>query len=45
MAVILGLLIAIRFLPTARAAWAKSEGKRDFIFSRRRRDRDKKEEI
>ena len=45
MAVILGLLIAIRFLPTARAAWAKSETKRDFIFDRRRRDRDKKEEI
>ena len=45
MAVILGLLIAIRFLPTARAAWAKSKTKGDFIFDRRRKDRDKKEEI
>ncbi len=44
MAVILGLLIAIRFLPTARAAWAKSKTKRDFIFDDGRRDRDKKEE-
>ncbi len=45
MAVILGLVIAIRFLPTARAALAKSETKRDFIFDHRQRDRDKKEEI
>lgn len=44
MAVILGLVIAIRFLPTARAALAKSGTKRDFIFDHRRRDRDKKEE-
>ncbi len=43
MAVILGLVIGIRFLPTARAAWAKSETRRDFIFDRRRRGRDKKE--
>ncbi len=39
MAVILGLLIAIRFLPTARAALAKSETKRDFIFDHRQRGR------
>ena len=31
LAVILGVLVAIRFLPTARAAWAKSKGVSDFI--------------
>ncbi len=30
-AVILGLMIALKFLPTAKAAWAKSEGIKDFI--------------
>lgn len=45
MAVILGLVIAIRFLPTARAALAKSKTKRDFIFDHWQRDRDKKEEM
>ncbi|GEM_PF-6302603 len=30
-AVILGVLIAIKFLPTARVAWTKSENMRDFI--------------
>ncbi|GAI10896.1 unnamed protein product, partial [marine sediment metagenome] len=30
-AIILGLVIGLRFLPTARAAWAKSEGIKDFI--------------
>ena len=34
MAVILGLIIGIRYLPTARRAWAKSETGRDFIFDR-----------
>ena len=29
--VILGLMIGLRFLPTAKAAWAKSEGIKDFI--------------
>jgi len=38
MAVILGLVIGIKFLPTARAAWAKAESKDDFIFDHRRRD-------
>jgi len=42
MAVILGLVIATKFLPTARAAWAKSKTKKDFIFDHRQRD--KKEE-
>jgi len=32
MVIILGLMIAIKFLPTARAAWAKTEDKEDFIF-------------
>ncbi len=42
MAVILGLVIGIKFLPTAKAAWAKAESKKDdFIFDRRRRDRDR----
>ena len=39
MAVILGLVIGIKFLPTARAAWVKAEGKGDFIFDHWRRDR------
>ena len=30
-AVILGLVIGLKFLPTARAAWANSEGIKDFI--------------
>lgn len=38
MAVILGLVIGIKFLPTARAAWAKAESKGDFIFDHWRRD-------
>ena len=41
MAVILGLVIGIKFLPTAKAAWAKAEGKGDFIFDHWRRDRDR----
>ena len=39
MAIILGLLIAVKFLPTARAAWAKAETKKDFVFDRWRRER------
>ena len=38
MAVILGLVIGVKFLPTARAAWAKAERKEDFIFDHRRRE-------
>jgi len=38
MAVIVGLVILIKFLPTARAAWARSKGKKDFIFDRGQRD-------
>ncbi len=41
MAVILGLVIGIKFLPTARVAWAKAESKDDFIFDHWRRDRDR----
>jgi len=33
-AVILGLIIAAKFFPTARAAWVKTEHKRDFVFDR-----------
>lgn len=36
-AVILGLIIALKFFPTALAAWVKAEHKRDFVFDRRRR--------
>ena len=39
MAVILGLVIGVKFLPTARAAWAKAESKGNFIFDHWRRDR------
>ena len=39
MAVILGLVIGIKFLPTARTTWAKAEKKGDFIFDHRREDR------
>ena len=37
LAIILGLLIAAKFLPTASAAWAKSRSKKDFIFDRGQR--------
>jgi glycerol-3-phosphate acyltransferase PlsY len=43
LAVILGLVIAIRFLPTARAALIKSKTKKDFVFDHWQRD--KKEEM
>ena len=33
LAIILGVLIAIKFFPTARAVWVKSKTKKDFIFS------------
>lgn len=36
-AIILGLVVAIKFLPTARAAWVKAETKRDFVFDRGQR--------
>ena len=38
-AIILGLVIAMKFLPTARAAWAKVENKKDFVFDRGQRSR------
>jgi len=34
MTVVLGLIIALKFLPTARAAWSKSKTTRDFVFDR-----------
>jgi len=39
LAITLGVLIAIKFLPTARAAWAKAETRKDFIFGDRRWDK------
>lgn len=39
MVIILGLVIAIKFFPTARAAWTNAEAKKDFIFDRWQRDR------
>jgi len=32
--IVVGVIIGLKFLPTARAAWVKSEGKRAFIFDR-----------
>jgi glycerol-3-phosphate acyltransferase PlsY len=32
--IVLGVIIGLKFLPTARAAWAKSRDKKDFIFDR-----------
>ncbi len=41
LAITIGVLIAIKFLPTARAAWAKAETRKDFIFGdRQQRKRD-----
>jgi len=37
----LGLIILIKFLPTARLAWSRAENKRDFIFDRWQKDRDR----
>jgi len=42
MAVILGLAIGIKFLPTAKASWVKADSKKDeFFFDHWRRDRDR----
>jgi len=42
MAVILGLVIGVKFLPTARASWAEAESKKDeFFFDHWQRDREK----
>jgi len=39
MAVILGLVVGIKFLPTARVAWAKTESKGDFFFDHWQRNK------
>lgn len=39
MAIIMGLVIAIKFLPTARAAWAQTKTRKDFVFDRGPRHR------
>lgn len=43
LSIILGLLIVIKFLPTALAALSKSKGTKDFIFDRWQRGKSKKE--
>ena len=42
MAIVLGLLIALKFFPTARAAWVKTETKKDFIFGDRQKDKEER---
>ncbi len=37
----LGLIILIKFLPTAILAWSRAENKKDFIFDRWQRERDR----
>lgn len=41
MAVILGLVIGIKFLPTAKTAWVEAEKKEDFIFDHRRNEEER----
>jgi len=43
MAVILGLVAGIKFLPTAKAAWAKAESKGDFFFDHWQRNKKERE--
>lgn len=43
LAIVLGVLIGIKFLPTAREAWARNENTRSFVFDRGQGDRDKRE--
>jgi len=43
LAIALGVVILIKFLPTARAAWAKSSTTREFIFDRRQRGKKERE--
>ena len=39
--IILGVLIGIKFLPTAKTAWKKNKSKKDFIFDHGQREREK----
>ena len=39
MVIILGLVMAVRYIPTARASWARAEDKKDFIFNRWQRNK------
>ncbi len=43
LAIILGVLIGIKFLPAAREAWARNKNTRSFIFDRGQRGKDKGE--
>ena len=36
-AIVLGIIIGLKFLPTARTAWSKSQNTKEFIFDRRRK--------
>ena len=38
--IVIGILIGLRFLPTAKAAWARAENKRDFFFEHRQRNKE-----
>ena len=38
MAIILGLIVLIKYFPAARTAWNRSESKKDFVFDRWRRN-------
>ena len=42
LAIILGVLIGIKFLPEARKAWARNKNARSFIFDRGQRGKDKR---
>jgi glycerol-3-phosphate acyltransferase PlsY len=42
LAIILGVLIGIKFLPAAREAWARNKNTRSFIFDRGQRGKDKR---
>ena len=44
LAIILGILILVKFLPAARVAWARNENTRGFIFDRGEGDKDKRGE-
>ena len=44
-AIVLGLLVALKFLPTARAALAKAGSTKEFVFDDGKEDKDKKEGI
>ncbi len=44
LAIVLGILILVKFLPAAREAWARNKNTRSFIFDRGQGDKDKRGE-